>query len=76
MKELVRSWTLITNDFEKNIYKLLDNINYEKIVKNIYKYQRIDFVRLERESWKLKKLIVDPNYKSYRILTKNLIGIF
>ncbi|CAG8745973.1 32384_t:CDS:2, partial [Racocetra persica] len=75
MKELARSRTLAKNDFEKNIYKLLGNANYGKTVKNVRKYQRIDFVKPEEESKKFKKLVADPSYKSYRILAENLVGI-
>ena len=52
MEELARSRALATNDFEKNMYKLLSNANYGKTVENIRKYQKIDFVRSEGESQK------------------------
>ena len=38
MDELARSRALATNDFEKNMYKLLGNANYSKTVENVCKY--------------------------------------
>jgi hypothetical protein len=75
MEELARSRALVTNDFEKNMYKLLGNANYGKTVENVRKYQRVDFVRPEGESKKFKRLVADPSYKSHRILAENLVGI-
>ncbi|CAG8484849.1 17213_t:CDS:10, partial [Cetraspora pellucida] len=75
MKELARSYALVKNDFEKNMYKLLGNANYRKTIENIHKYQRIDFVRPEEESKKFKKLVADLSYKSHRILAENLVDI-
>src|SRR5271170_8044454 len=73
--ELARSHALATNDFEKNMYKLLGNANYGKTVENVHKYQKIDFVRPQNEAKKFKRLVADPSYKSHRILGKNLVGI-
>ncbi|CAG8686712.1 4388_t:CDS:2, partial [Acaulospora colombiana] len=56
MEELARSRALATNDFEKNMYKLL----------------RIDFVRPNSEAKKFKRLVADTTYKSHRILAENL----
>src|SRR5277367_6297811 len=75
MNELARSRALATNDFEKNMYKLLGNTNYGKTVENVRKYQKIDFVRPQNEAKKFKRLVADPSYKSHRILGKNLVGI-
>ena len=75
MEELARFRALATNDFEKNMYKLLGNANYGKTVENVRKYQRIDFVRPEGESKKFKKLIANTSYKSHRILAENLVDI-
>src|SRR5277367_841549 len=75
MDELARSRALATNDFEKNMYKLLGNTNYGKTVENVHKYQKIDFVRPQNEVKKFKRLVADSSYKSYRILGENLVGI-
>ncbi|CAG8855538.1 38288_t:CDS:1, partial [Gigaspora margarita] len=75
MEELARSRALATNDFEKNMYKLLGNANYGKTVENVRKYQRIDFIRPGSEAKKFKRLLADSSYKSHRILAENLVGI-
>src|SRR5277367_3080532 len=75
MDELARSRALTTNDFERNMQKLLENTNYGKTVENVRKYQKIDFVRPQNEAKKFKCLVADPSYKSHRILGENLVGI-
>ena len=75
MNNLAKSHALANNDFEKNMYKLLGNANYGKTVENMRKYQKIDFLRLQNEERKFKRLIADPSYKSHRILGNNLVGI-
>ena len=75
MEKLARSRVLVTNDFEKNMWKLGGNANYGKTVENVRKYQKIDFVRPKYEAKKFKCLVADTTYKSHRILADNLIGI-
>jgi hypothetical protein len=71
MDELARSRALATNDFERNMQKLLRNANYGKTVKNVRKYQKIDFVHPQNEAKKFKRLVADPSYKSHRKFSRH-----
>ena len=60
------------NDFEKDFFKLMNNIVFGKTMENIRK--RVD-VRLVTDKNKLLKLTSKPTYLSCKIFNKNLVAV-
>lgn len=60
------------NDFEKNMFKLMNNSVFGKTMENVR--GRIDF-KLKTNPKSAQKLFNKPNFKSHTIFNKNLIGI-
>lgn len=58
---------------EKNFFKLISNSCYGKTIENPSKYLSIEFVD-DRE--RLKKLVTDPYFHSFKIMSKNLVLVF
>ena len=66
--------TAAKSDFEKNLYKLLNNSLFGKTMENIRK--RLDF-QMTSDSKRQKKLASKINFKKYTVFDKesNLLGI-
>ena len=60
-----------TNDFEKDFFKLMNNVVFGKTMENIRKHRNIKLV-MSRESY--LKTIMKPNFKSGIGFSKNLMG--
>ena len=61
-----------TNDFEKDLFKLMNNAVFGKTLQNPRKQRTIDFVSTKEKS---KKLISHPLFKAFRIINDNLYAI-
>ena len=60
------------NNFEKDHYKLMNNLVFGKIMENIRNRVNVKLVNNEE---KARKLIAKPNYKSCKIFSENLISV-
>jgi len=63
---------LASDDFEKDLYKLLNNAVYGKTLENMR--DRID-VKLVANPHKLKKLVARPTYKFHEIINEELVMV-
>ena len=63
--------TRVTNDFEKNFFKLMNNSVFRKTMENIRKYINIKLVMTEE---KYLHTVMKPNFKSGVRFGKNLMG--
>ena len=63
--------TAITNDFEKDFFKLMNNSVFGKMVENIRKHRNIQLVTTEE---KYLCMVMKPNFKSGVLFGENLMG--
>ena len=63
--------TAATNDFEKDFYKLMNNVVFGKTMENIREHRNIKLVT-NREAY--LKVVMKPNFKSGVRFSSNLIG--
>ena len=60
------------NDFEKNLFKFMNNLVFGKILENVTKDRDIKLVKTERRK---KYLVSKPNYHTTMCFTENLLRI-
>ena len=60
------------NNFEKEVFKLMNNAVFEKAVENVRKHRNIKLVSTERRS---DYLVSEPNYHTTMFFTENLLAI-
>ena len=60
---------LARNDFEKDLFKLMNNSVFEKTIENIRKYRDIKLVTTNR---KKSKLVSGPNYHTINLISEDL----
>jgi len=60
------------NDFEKDLFKLMNNIVFGKTMENLRKRTNIELVTNET---RFKKLTAKPTYVSSKIFNENLVGV-
>ena len=60
-----------TNDFEKDFFKLMDNLVFGKTMENIRKHRNIKLVMTEK---KYRHTVMKPNFKSGVLFRENLMG--
>ena len=63
--------TKATNDFEKDFFKLMNNVVFGKMVENIRKHGNIKLVTTEE---KYLKTVMKPNFKSGVLFGQTLMG--
>ena len=57
------------NNFEKDLFKLVNNAVFGKTMENVRKYRGIQFLTTE---WRRRKyLVLEPNYHTTKFLTEN-----
>ena len=64
--------TAAKNDFEKNLFKLMNNSVFGKTMENIRKRVDVKLVRTEEEA---RKFVAEPGYSSHKILEGGLAAI-
>ena len=60
------------NEFEKKIFKLMNNSVFGKIMENVRKHRDINLVT---EDEKRNKLVSEPNYHTIKHFSENLLAI-
>ena len=60
---------LARNDFEKDLFKLMNNSVFGKTMENIRKHRHIKFVTTDK---KRSKLVSEPNYHTINLISENL----
>ena len=60
------------NDFEKELFKLMNNAVFVKTMENLIKYKKIKLVTTERRR---NYLISEANYHTTKLFTENLLAI-
>ena len=60
---------LAKNDFEKDLFKLMNNSVFEKTIENIRKHRDIKLVTTDK---KRKKLVSEPNYHTINLISEDL----
>ena len=60
------------NDFEKDLFKLINNAVFGKTMRNMRKNGNIKLVKTER---KRNCLVSEPNYHTTKFFTENLLAI-
>ena len=63
--------TAAANDFEKDFYKLMNNLVFRKIMENIRKHRNIKLIT-NQEAY--LKVVMKPNFKSGVLFGENLMG--
>ena len=61
------------SDLAKNFFKLISNSCYGKTIENPSKYVNIKFVN---DKEKLRRLLTEPNFDSYKIISERLVLVF
>ena len=63
--------TAATNDFEKDFFKLMNNLVFGKTMEHIRKHRNIKLVTTEE---KYLHTVMKPNFKSVVLFGENLVG--
>ena len=62
----------VKNDFDKDLYKLMNNAVYGKTMENVRKHRIINLVSNDK---KRNKLVSEPNYHTTKWFSENLLAI-
>ena len=65
---------LATSDFDKNVYKLMNNAVFGKTMENLRKRVDVQIVR-SSENIKIRKLLKKPNFANQKIFDHNLAAL-
>ena len=60
------------NDFEKSFFKLMNNAMFGKTMENLRKRRNIDLITSEEQ---LRRRVIQPSFKDFKIFHENLISI-
>ena len=60
------------NDFDRDLYKLMNNAVYRKTMENVRKH---NIVKLVNDDTKRNKLVSEPNYHTTKWFSVNLLTI-
>ena len=59
----------MTNDFEKDVFKLMNNAVFGKTMENVRTHHDINLVKTDK---KRNKLVSEPNYHTMKLIHDNL----
>ena len=62
----------VSNEFEKDFFKLMNNAMFEKTMENVRKHRNIKLVRNDN---KRNKLVSEPNYHTMKLIDEDLVII-
>ena len=60
------------SDFEKDMFKLMNNAVYEKTMENVRNHMDFELVSTQE---RLQKCVNNPNYKNRHIINETLVGV-
>ena len=60
------------NDYENNLFKLMNNTDFGKTMENVRKHRNIKLVTTEKRR---NYLVSEPNYHITKFFTENLLAI-
>ena len=60
------------NDFEKNLFKLMNNSVFGKTIENVRKHRDIKLVTTDKRGY---QLVSEPNYQAMKGFSENLVAI-
>ena len=60
------------SDFEKDLFKLMNNLVFGKTMENVEKHRKIKFITTERRR---NFLVSEPNYHTKKFFTEHLLAI-
>ena len=60
---------IVKNDFEKDFFKLMNNVVFGKTMENVRKHRDIKLVTTDK---KRSKLVSEPNYHTINLISENL----
>ena len=61
-----------SNDFEKDFFKLMNNVVFGKTMENVRKHRDIKLVKTD---YKGNKLVSEPNYHTMKLISENVLII-
>ena len=62
----------VKNDFEKDLFKLMNNAVFGKTMENVRKHSNIKLVTAKRRK---KCLVSEPNYHSSKCFTEYILAV-
>ena len=62
----------VKNDFEKDFFKLMNNVVFEKTMANARKHRYINLVKTETRK---NYLVAEPNYHKANLFSENLLAV-
>jgi len=63
--------TLIKNDFEKNLYKLMNSVIFGKTMKNVRNHVNVRLLTRWEGRYDAEVMIAQPNFHSCNLIAKN-----
>jgi len=60
------------SDFDKDMFKLMNNAVYGKTMENVRNHMDFELVSTQQ---RLQKCVNKPNYKNRHIINENLVGV-
>ncbi|KAG5339160.1 PDZD4 protein, partial [Acromyrmex charruanus] len=67
--------TLAKNDFEKNLYKLMNNVVFGKTMENVRNHVDVKLITKWDEWFSAEAMIAKPNFHSRSVFAENLITV-
>ena len=62
----------VKNDFDKDFFKLMNNAVFGKTMENVRKHK---YIKLVTNDTKINKLVSEPNFRTTKWLSENLLAI-